>query len=600
MRRWIVVSGLLVAAAAVFLVPTIWGTPWSIDHFFSRIFLEFALERPLVLSQLRILEPWGLHYHADQLDDFSVEFELDEIREAKHNLEILRSYDRDRLSPEQRESADVLDWFLQVQVDREPFVFSDYPVNQMSGIQSGLPDFMLHVHQINNLQDAEDYRGRLQQFGRAFDQVIEGLEERQQHGVVPPRFVLDRVRFDVARFIAPAPADHVLVKHFEESLAGLDGVSASERADLVDGVVTAVENVVYPAYRRLDTTLEQLQAEAGDEVGAWRLPDGDAYYAWQLRRYTTTRLTAEEIHELGLAEVERISGEIRAILDELGVPSDDLGAALRGLSADPRFQYEDDDAGREAVLADYTAIVDEARAKLPELVGTLPQADVVVERVPEFMEDGAPLAYYEPPPFDGSRPGTFYVNLRNVSEHHKWRMRTLAHHEALPGHHLQIALAQEVDGLPFFRRILPFTAFTEGWALYAELLAGEQGLLPTPYDELGRLVDEQFRAVRLVVDTGIHAKHWSRERAIAYLERQTGKPLSEVVAEVERYIVLPGQACAYKVGELQIRAFRDRARRELGADFDPREFHDVILDGGALPLELLERKVDAWIAAKRG
>jgi uncharacterized protein (DUF885 family) len=216
------------------------------------------------------------------------------------------------------------------------------------------------------------------------------------------------------------------------------------------------------------------------------------------------------------------------------------------------------------------------------------------------MQGGAPVAYYSPPSFDGSRPGIFYVNLRNPAENPKWRLRTLAHHEATPGHHLQISLAQEIEGLPFFRRILPFTAYAEGWALYAERLAGEHGLLPTPLDHLGALVDEMFRAVRLVVDTGIHAKRWSRERAIGYLESHTGKPISEVVAEVDRYIVMPGQALAYKIGQLEILAYRDRARRELGDAFDLRGFHDLLLGGGGMPLELLERKVDEWISEKKG
>ncbi|MGI9591200.1 MAG: DUF885 domain-containing protein, partial [Myxococcota bacterium] len=409
----------------------------------------------------------------------------------------------------------------------------------------------------------------------------------------------ERVRFDLEQFLRPDPRDHVLVLHLEESLGGLEGIADGRRADLVDETRTAVADVVYPALTRLDEALAAQEPLAGDEVGAWRLPDGDAYYAWQVRRHTSSNLTPDEIHELGLAEVERIAGEIRAILTEHGVPAGDLAQALRMLASDPRYQYPDDETGRAAILADYQAIIAEVEAKLPELFGRLPRAKVRVERVAEFREGGAPIAYYNPPPFDGSRPGIFYVNLRNVAENQKWRMRTLAHHEATPGHHLQISLAQEVEGLPFFRRVLPFTAYAEGWALYAERLAGEHGLLPEPLDRLGQLVDEMFRAVRLVVDTGIHAKRWTRQRAIGYLESHTGKPISEVVAEVDRYIVMPGQALAYKIGQLQILAFRDRARRELGDAFDLREFHDVVLGGGGLPLELLERKVDAWIAEKQ-
>ena len=601
MKRWIAVLGLLViVGGGVFLHAAIWGTPWSIDQFFKRVCLEFALERPLVLSQLRILEPYGLSWRADELDDLSIEFELDEIRELKRNLEILRSYDRDALSPEQRESRDVLEWFLQVQADREPFLLHDFPVNQMNGVQTGLVDFMLSIHQINVEQDAENYIARLRGFGPAFDQVIDGMQRRAQKGILPPRFVFDRVRFELSQFLRPDPADHILVLHFQDALGRLDGLSDARRADLLDEVQAAVADGVYPALRRLDDEIAEHQENAGDDVGAWRLPDGDAYYAWQVRRHTTTDLTPDEIHELGLLEVARVEKEMHAILAEHGVEYENLAEVLRELASAPRFQYPDDDAGREAMLADYQAIVDEVAAKLPELVGRLPLAPVRVERVPEFMEAGSPVASYSPPPFDGSRPGIFYVNLRNVAENPKWRMRTLAHHEAIPGHHLQISLAQELDGLPFFRRVLPFTAYAEGWALYAERLAGEQGLLPTPLDRLGEMVDEMFRAVRLVVDTGIHARHWSRQRAIGYLESHTGKPISEVVAEVDRYIVMPGQALAYKIGQLEILGYRDRAQRELGDEFDLREFHDMLLGGGGLPLALLERKVDEWIAEQKG
>jgi uncharacterized protein (DUF885 family) len=601
MKRWIAVLGLLViVGGGVFLQASLWGTPWTIDQFFKRVFLEFALERPLVLSQLRIFEPYGLRWRADELDDYSIEFELDEIRELKRNLEILRSYDRESLTPEQRESRDVLEWFLQVQADREPFLLHDFPVNQMNGIQTGLVDFMLSIHQINDEQDAENYIARLRGFGPAFDQVIDGMQRRAQAGILPPRFVFDRVRFELDQFLLPDPLDSALVLHFQDAVGRLEGVDDGRRADLLDAARAAVADVVYPSLRRLDEEIARNEEQAGDDVGAWRLPDGDAYYAWQVRRHTTTDLTPDEIHEIGLIEVARIEKEMHAILAEHGVEYESLAEVLRELASAPRFQYPDDDAGRAAMLADYQAIVDEVEAKLPELFGRLPKARVRVERVPEFMEAGAPVAYYTPPPFDGSRPGVFHVNLRSVAENPKWRMRTLAHHEATPGHHLQISLAQEMDGLPFFRRVLPFTAFAEGWALYAERLAGEHGLLPTPLDRLGEMVDEMFRAVRLVVDTGIHAKRWPRQRAVAYMESHTGKPISEVVAEVDRYIVMPGQALAYKIGQLEILAYRDRARRELGDAFDLRGFHDVLLGSGGLPLALLERKVDEWIAEKKG
>ena len=597
-RRWLAAGLLLGVGLAAFAVPTLWGTPWSIDHFFARVFLEFALERPLVLSQLRILEPWGLRSHADELDDFSVEFERDEVREAQHNLEVLHRYDRERLSPEQRDSRDILEWFLAVQAARKPFLFYDYPVNPMNGIQNGLPDFMINVHQINDERDAEDYRVRLTKFGVAFDQVIDGLEERRRIGVVLPAFAIERVRAGIEGFVAGPVDEHVLVRHFEERIDQLDSVSEARRAELSAGVRRAVEEVVVPAYRRLDQTLAELAASAPAPYGVWRLPNGEAYYAWLLRLHTTTALSAEEIHEIGLFEVERLHREIRALLEAEGIPAGDLPAALRRVAAEARLRAAGE-AGRDAILRDYRAIVEDATARLPALFGRLPRAGVTVEPVPEFMQEGAPGAYYDPPPFDGSKPGVFFVNLRNPDENPSFRRRTLAYHETVPGHHLQVALAMELEDVPFFRRILPFTAFSEGWALYAERLADEHGFYPTAWDRLGMLVDQVFRAARLVVDTGIHAERWSREKAIEYLEATTGKPHSEVVAEVDRYFVNPGQACAYALGQLRILRLRAIAKARLGDRFDLREFHDALLGHGAMPLELLEPRMGAWIDAKR-
>ncbi len=598
LRAVAAVALLLLLAGAIFLVPTLWLRPWSIDHFFARVFLEFALARPMLLSQLRILEPWGLDFHSDELDDFSVEFAWEQARAARQNLEMLRSWDRDPLSPEQRFSADVLDWFLATVVEGERFLFHDYPLNQLDGVQSALPDFMVNVHQVHGERDARDYVARLERFGVALDQVIEGVRERARRGVVPPRFVVAHVRREVADFVALPPEANVLGVEFEKKLAGVADLAEAKRAELVAVARRAIADVVYPAYRRVGDYLPELEASASEDAGVWRLPDGDAYYAWTLRSHTTTALSPDEIHALGLAEVERIRSEMRAILAGNG-GTGDLAADLTKLDRDERFLYPDTEEGRAEILADYRAIIQEVAPRLPELFGRLPRARVEVEPVPAFREEGAAGAYYWPAPFDGSKPATFFVNLRDVADVRRWAMRTLAFHEAIPGHHLQIALSFELEGVPFFRRVVPFSAFSEGWALYAERLAGEQGFHPTPFDRVGQLQAELFRAVRLVVDTGLHAKRWTREAAIDYMLRHTGMPESDVVPEVERYIVDPGQACAYKIGQLEILRLRERARVALGSSFDLREFHDVVLGGGSLPMELLERVVKEWVSRKR-
>jgi uncharacterized protein (DUF885 family) len=309
-------------------------------------------------------------------------------------------------------------------------------------------------------------------------------------------------------------------------------------------------------------------------------------------------MNPEEVHRLGLAEVDRIQEEMWDILRAEGVEARTIGEAMTKLGEDPRFTWEDSDAGREEILARFREIVEEVDANIDHLFDARPKTGVEVQRVPQFREASSPAAYYNPAPFDGSKPGTFFANLRNVREHARFGMRTLAYHEAIPGHHFQSSLAQEQTGVPFFRRVIPFTAYAEGWALYAEQLAAENGFQDDPYDRLGYLQSQMFRAVRLVVDTGIHVKRWTREEAITYMLENTGMPESDVTAEVERYIVWPGQACAYKVGQLKILELRERAHARLGERFDIREFHGVVLEHGELPLTILERLVDEWIAAK--
>ncbi len=643
MRRILRAFALLVALAlvggAVFAIPTIWGRPWSIEHFYTRVFAELVLSRPQLLSQLRILEPWGIRWHNDDLDDLSVAFSLAEAERLRGNLRTLREYPIEDQTPEQRLSTQVLEWFLQVQVDGEPYRFHDFPLNPFSGVQTELPDFLLNVHQIHDARDARDYVTRLSKVGTAIDQVIEASRFRAARGIVPPRVILEGVAKNIATFRAGGPDANPLTVEFARRLAALDGLSDPEREELVAEARSEVERTVLPAWERLAALLPELNAQAPEAVGAWALPDGSLYYGWALRFHTTTNLDAETIHQLGLAEVDRIHAEMRAILAAEGIPvadvttedvsapsafeagSDapggghlaqeprletdaqptvipDLGDVLRALHRDERFLYPDGDEARARILADYQGIVDEATARLPSLFGRLPQAPVRVERVPAFKEAGSAFAYYMPPPLDGSKPGIFYANLRNPRDVVKFGMRTLAYHEAVPGHHLQIALAMEMEDVPIFRRVVPFTAFIEGWALYAERLAAEQGWHPTAMDHLGQLVAEGFRAARLVVDTGLHAKRWTREQAIDYMLRNTGMPETDVAAEVERYIVLPGQACAYKVGQMKLLELRERARSVQGSRFDLRDFHDVVLASGALPLELLEAAVDEWLAGR--
>ena len=361
-----------------------------------------------------------------------------------------------------------------------------------------------------------------------------------------------------------------------------------------------IEQSVYPAYKIFIDYYTALRPRTTTDDGVWKFPDGDEFYAFMLQMMTTSEMTPDEIHQLGLSEVDRIQGEMRVILAAEGYDtSRPIGELLKEISAEDRFMYPDTDEGREQILADYQSILDEISAGLGDWFNIRPEAGLDVERVPEFKEKTAPGAYYGRPAMDGSRPGVFYANLYDIKATPKPGMRTLAYHEGIPGHHFQVALAMEQKELPLFRKMSPFTAYVEGWALYAERVAWEAGFEHDPYDNLGRLQAELFRAVRLVVDTGIHHSRWTREQAIDYMISNTGMAESAVVAEIERYIVMPGQACAYKVGMIEIMKLRALAERTLGDDFDVREFHDVVLKNGAMPLAILNRVVNDWLAAKQ-
>jgi uncharacterized protein (DUF885 family) len=361
-----------------------------------------------------------------------------------------------------------------------------------------------------------------------------------------------------------------------------------------------IEATVYPAYGELIAYFEQLDEKVSENHGVWALPDGDELYRMAVRLFTTTDYTPAYLHEFGLAEVERIQGEILDILAGEGWDvSEGFFAAISDMADDPRFYYSDSDEGREQILADYRAILDEISGGLEPYFDVLPEAGLEVDRIPEFKEKTSPGAYYEIPAMDGSRPGVFYANLYDIKATPKYGMRTLAYHEGIPGHHFQLAIQQQQKDLPFFRRLIPAVAYAEGWALYAEKLAWELGFQEDPYDNIGRLQGELFRAVRLVVDTGIHYMRWSREQAIEYMIQNTGTTESDVVAEIERYFVMPAQALAYKVGMTKMLELRDLARSELGEAFDIREFHNVILTNGSVPLDILEDLVKAYIAEQK-
>ena len=517
----ILIYALIAAAVVIFLwwlISLIWGKPWSINLFFTRVFLEILFDSPELLTMLGILERLGIYRHNAKLADASDAHELEELAKMKRYLRILRGYDRDRLNGKQILSADILDWFLDDQLQLEPYRHNTYPVNQMFGIQSQLPSLMMTMHPLDHIRGAGTYIKRLNKFGIKIDQVLEGLRIREGKGSLPPRFTVEHVLDEMRSFVDPPASENPLYTVFEEKIKGLK-LSSEKKDHLLAGVEREIDQTVYPAYQRLIEYFESLEPKVTDNHGVWNLPEGDAYYAHCLRSSTSTELTPEQVHEIGLQEVARIEEEMSAILDALGYETTNPAQQLAAFGEEERFLYPNTDQGREDCLADFQGMLDEMDQILPQVFEVRPKAGLEVHRVPEFREKTMAGAYYQPADLGGSRPGVFYANLRDMSEIQKFGMKTLAYHEGIPGHHFQLAIAMELRGVPFFRRMVPFTAYVEGWAMYAENLARELGAYQDdPYGELGFLDSILFRAVRLVVDTGIHYKRWTREQAIEYME----------------------------------------------------------------------------------
>ncbi|RMF07767.1 MAG: DUF885 domain-containing protein, partial [Alphaproteobacteria bacterium] len=433
------------------------------------------------------------------------------------------------------------------------------------------------------------------------EQVIAGLRLRAEKGVIAPAFTFPQALRDSRNVISGAPftdgEDSPLFADIKGKIAALE-LDQAESDRLVDEARAALLQSVKPAYEALIATLEELQPLAKGNHGVWALPDGEEYYRHQLAFYTTTDMTADEVHDFGLQEVARIHGEMRAIMKKVGFQGT-LGDFFAFMREDEQFYYPNTDEGREQYLARAREIVENFKARLDEVFATKPKADLIVKRVEPFREKSAGKAFYQNPALDGSRPGIFYVNLYDMTQMPRYQLEALAYHEGIPGHHMQIAIEQELEDLPRFRRFTYFGAYTEGWGLYSELLPKEMGFYEDPYSDFGRLAMELWRAARLVVDTGLHAKKWSREQAIAYLDENTPNPHDDNVRAIERYLVMPGQATSYKIGMARILDLREKARSKLGEAFDIRGFHDVVLRDASLPLSILEEQVDAWIAKVR-
>ena len=593
---YLLLSGLLVMS--LYLANLFLMKPYSIDHYLAKELSMNLMESPEFMTYIGIFDPLNVILkHNQKLTIDSLEDGEDDYRDNLKHLEMLQKYNPTDLSGVQKVTRKIAIFDTENGIDRfENFRFHSYPFNQISGNHLGLVEFMTDTHPIRDYREATDYIKRVRLFDESLNSDLVWLGEQKKLGIFAPQFVFDHVIKQLKELIAYTDEENPLMQIFIEKVNKLD-ISTQKKEDLFNELSAVIKSDVRPGYESILQYMEANYSNANKYHGVWSLPNGDAFYASRLRSYTTTDYTAEEIHQIGLSEVERIGNRMKEIFTMLGYEvNKPVGEMMNDLNENPDFLYADTPDRKEIVIADYNQMVKEAEEDVRPYFERFPVSPVEVRAVPEYSEKTAAGGYYQSPSLDGSRPGVFYANLYDIKQTPTFGMRTLTFHEAVPGHHFQIALNQENDNLTLYRKMgYRTSAFTEGWALYSEQLAVEVGMTKNLYDELGVLQSEMFRANRLVVDTGLHYKKWTREEAMEYMKKTTGMSDTEVRVEIERYIVWPAQATSYKMGMLKILELRQKAKGALGEKFDIRKFHTIVLDQGIVPLFILEDIIDEWI-----
>jgi uncharacterized protein (DUF885 family) len=563
-------------------------------------FLDAAFDESIA-SQPQTLTSLGIKTDYDKLNDYTDAQAQRQRALGEAQLARMKAqFDYAALSPAGKLSYRLFEY--NVAQAREQFRWRDhaFPMSTNGSPAGSLPVFLINQHRVDSLADAEAYIARLRDTERAMGEISARARAQAARGIVPPKFNFAPVRADARKVISGAPfeagADGTLLADFRKKVTALDA-RADVKAKLIADAAAALAGPFRRGVATMLATLEAIEPRAKGNDGAWSLPEGEAYYASRLKAITTTDLGAEEIHRLGLDEVRRIHGEMERIKERVGFKGT-LPQFFAHIKTGAQFKYPNTEAGRAQYLADAKAFIAQVMAKAPEWFSRLPKAPLEVRAVETWRQETASVAFYNQPSPDGSRPGIFYVNLADMNQVLKPQIEGIAYHEGAPGHHFQIALQQELQGIPKFRRFGGYGAYIEGWGLYAERLGREMGFYQDPYSEFGHLSLELWRAVRLVTDTGLHAKRWSREQAIRYFQDNSLLSERDIVKEVERYINNPGQATSYKIGQLRILALRERAKRALGPRFDIRDFHAAVLENGSLPLDVLESRVEAFIAAR--
>lgn len=564
------------------------------NQLFDQIFNEGVDRNPVWQSFL------GIKKDYDKWNDMSEENAAKEHQINIDNLERIKKIDTAKLDAQTLVSYQLFEKSLKENIEDYQWRYHNYPVNQMFGTHSQIPAFLINQHSISDIKEAKDYIARVKGTKKLLEELLIQLKIREEKGIVPPKFVFPHVIDASKNILVGVPfaegEDSTLLADFRGKVGRLE-IDDKEKFALVSQAEEALKNFLKPGYEQLIQYLTELEKKADSKDGAWKFPDGEAYFNNALQRTTTTNLTASEIHQIGLDEVDRIHDEMRAIMKQVNFDGD-LKAFFEFTRNDPQFYFNNDEQGREQYLKEATALIEDMKTRLDELFLTKPKADLKVKRVEAFREKSAGKAFYQMPAPDGSRPGLYYANLYKMEAMPKYQMAALAYHEGIPGHHMQFAINQELTDMPMFRKFAQYTAHTEGWGLYSELIPKEIGLYEDPYSDFGRLAMELWRACRLVVDTGIHTKKWTRKQGIDYYMNNTPNAESDAVKMVERHVVMPSQATAYKIGMMKILELRENAKKQLGDKFNIREYHDVVLKNGPVPLDVLEKLVDDYIKSK--
>ena len=567
----------------------------KLDAWFEKAFSEGIKKYPEFMTSL------GMKQDYDKWNDPSTVFHLNDLDETRQQLEYMRAnFKLGQLDTAHALSYRLFERSAVQQLEDAKWHDYRYPFNQMFGIQSNIPAFLINRHRVDSADDARAYIARLNGVKDYVAVHLANSKTSVSKGIMPPKYVYEHVIRDAENIIKGEPFTQgelsTLLADFKTKVKKLD-LPKEQEQELFTGAITALMKSFKPAYENIIAEMKIQQAAATTDDGVWKHPNGANFYKVRLNRMTTTDMSPKQIHNLGLSEVARIHSEMRDIMKKVGFKGN-LQAFFKHIKEDPAQYYADSDAGREAYLKEAEGLINVMKTRLDDVFATKPKADLIVKQVEAFRNKSAGKAFYNRPAPDGSRPGVYYANLYKITDMPKYQMEALAYHEGIPGHHMQIAIQQELKNVPKFRKFSSVTAYSEGWGLYSEYLPKEMGFYQDPYSDFGRLSMELWRAARLVVDTGIHDKKWTREQAIDYLTTNTPNPENDCIKAIERYIIMPGQATAYKIGMIKILTLREAAKKTLGDKFDLREYHDVILASGPVPLNIMEEHVNTWVKSK--